>query len=168
MKSHLLFWVMFLVIVLPYYGKAANPATTSLTGLYGDTIDVVHYAIHLTNINVTQKSLQGYTDVTFTPLMNGISALPLELISLSADSVIINDVSVTGYSHQGTLLRIPLPQVMNVNDTATVRIYYHGTPFTDPSNWGGVHFSGEYVFNLGVGFDANPHNLGKTWFPCID
>ncbi len=168
MKSHLLFWVMFLVIVLPYYGKAANPATTSLTGLYGDTIDVVHYAIHLTNINVTQKSLQGYTDVTFTPLMNGISALPLELISLSADSVIINDVSVTVYSHQGTLLRIPLPQVMNVNDTATVRIYYHGTPFTDPSNWGGVHFSGEYVFNLGVGFDANPHNLGKTWFPCID
>ncbi|MEM9025246.1 MAG: M1 family metallopeptidase, partial [Bacteroidota bacterium] len=23
-------------------------------------------------------------------------------------------------------------------------------------------------FNLGVGFDANPHNYGRVWFPCFD
>jgi hypothetical protein len=26
----------------------------------------------------------------------------------------------------------------------------------------------DYVYNLGVGFDSQPHNLGKTWFPCVD
>ncbi|QQR95216.1 MAG: hypothetical protein IPJ93_16215 [Bacteroidota bacterium] len=24
------------------------------------------------------------------------------------------------------------------------------------------------AFNLGVGFTADPHNLGKVWFPCLD
>ena len=34
----------------------------------------------------------------------------------------------------------------------------------------GADFTGtvHYAFNLGVGFESIPHNLGKTWFPCID
>ncbi|NOY49507.1 MAG: M1 family metallopeptidase, partial [Chlorobi bacterium] len=32
----------------------------------------------------------------------------------------------------------------------------------------GFHFAGDYAFNLGVGFQSIPHNLGKSWFACID
>lgn len=148
--------------------NAQNAIKTYRSALYSDTIDVLHYDIHLMDINVTQKTLKGYTEVKFTPLLNGVSALPLELINLTVDSVTLNGNIVSNFVHEGVLLRIPLPVVMNSGDTAVAGIYYHGKPFTDPSNWGGVHFSGEYVFNLGVGFDADPHNLGKAWFPCID
>lgn len=146
--------------------QSASKATNS--ALYSDTIDVLHYNIQLLDINVTQKTLKGYTEVTFKPVINGVSALPLELISLTTDSVFMNGNKITDFVHNGSLLRITLPETLNNTDTAVVGVYYHGTPFTDPSNWGGVHFSGDYVFNLGVGFDSDPHNLGKTWFPCID
>jgi hypothetical protein len=43
---------------------------------------------------------------------------------------------------------------------------YNGVPFHE--SWGGFHFSGEYAFNLGVGISTIPHNLGKSWFPCVD
>lgn len=148
--------------------NAQNAITTNRSAIYSDTIDVLHYDIHLNDINVTQKTLRGYTEVKFTPLLNGVSVLPLELIKLIVDSVTLNGNILPNYVHEGAFLRIPLPVAMNTGDTAVAGIYYHGTPFTDPSNWGGVHFSGEYVFNLGVGFDADPHNLGKAWFPCID
>jgi hypothetical protein len=168
MKSCLVLLAISLVLLMTNSGNAQSRVKAPVTSLYSDTIGVVHYGIHLSDINVTQKTLKGYTDVKFTPLMNNISVLPLELISLTVDSVIMNGSPIMGYTHNGSLIRIFLPVIMNTGDTATITIYYHGTPFTDPSNWGGVHFSGEYVFNLGVGFDADPHNLGKSWFPCID
>ncbi|HNX42922.1 MAG TPA: M1 family aminopeptidase [Bacteroidales bacterium] len=168
MKSSVLFKLLLCLAIFPAGFSHARPRPVAVPRLYSDTIDVVHYGIHLTEINSTLKTLKGYTEVQFTPVINGISALPLELISLTVDSVIMNGSAIPNYSHSGTLLRIPLLQVMNTGDTATATVYYHGTPFTDPSNWGGVHFSGEYVFNLGVGFDSDPHNLGKAWFPCID
>jgi hypothetical protein len=41
-------------------------------------------------------------------------------------------------------------------------------PQGDPSGWGGFSFSGNYAYNLGVGFGAKPHNYGRVWFPCFD
>jgi aminopeptidase N len=55
---------------------------------------------------------------------------------------------------------------INAGDMVTATVFYHGHPFHE--SWGGFHWSGEYCFNLGVGFVSIPHNLGKTWFPCID
>lgn len=163
------FFSFVILVLLPLTSVMAQSAVIrNRTALYSDTIDVLHYDIHLTDINVTLKTIKGYMAVKFTPLMNGISVMPLELISLTVDSVFMNGNPISGFTHTGTLVRIPLPVTMNSGDTAVALVYYHGTPFTDPSNWGGVHFSGDYVFNLGVGFDSDPHNLGKAWFPCID
>jgi aminopeptidase N len=78
----------------------------------------------------------------------------------------VDDVQNTGFSHLGQIISIPLDNVLNTGDNAIVRVYYHGVPFHE--SWGGFHYSGEYAFNLGVGFESIPHNLGKTWFPCID
>ena len=43
---------------------------------------------------------------------------------------------------------------------------YGGSTFSE--YWGGVEWWGDYVYSLGVGFESQPHNLGKTWFPCVD
>src|SRR5690606_32211758 len=32
----------------------------------------------------------------------------------------------------------------------------------------GFYFQGNYAYNLGVGFAADPHNYGRVWHPCFD
>ena len=55
-----------------------------------------------------------------------------------------------------------------MGDTVSATVYYHGLTRKDPSGWGGVYFGSNYAFNLGVGFEDNPHNIGRYWFPCFD
>ncbi len=38
----------------------------------------------------------------------------------------------------------------------------------DGSGWGGVYNQNGYFYNLGVGFEADPHSFGRAWFPCFD
>jgi aminopeptidase N len=138
------------------------------TALYSDTIEAIHYGIHLTDINLTNKTIQGYTEAKLVSRTGKLSAIKLELARLSVDSVFINSVKIKAFSLSNNKLAIKLNAQINSGDTILAAIYYHGHTFVDPSGWGGFHFSGDYALNLGVGFDAIPHNLGKAWFPCID
>ena len=138
------------------------------TALYSDTIKAVHYGIHLTDINLTNKTIKGYTVVKLVSKTQNIASVKLELASLTIDSVFIESTNTKAFSYLGDQLLIKLETPINSGDTVEATIYYHGHPFVDPSGWGGFHFSGDYALNLGVGFDAIPHNLGKAWFPCID
>jgi hypothetical protein len=164
-------FVIFLTIFLSFLKIPAvfsqNDCPTATNSIYSDTVNVLHYGIHLEEINLTTQTIKGYTEIRLTPLINGLSEIKLELVQLIVDSVFVNNV-LTGFSHQGTDLKMFLQDPVNVADTLIINVYYHGTPFVDPSDWGGFHFAGEYAFNLGVGFDAIPHNLGKAWFPCVD
>ena len=105
--------------------------------------------------------------VTFTPKINGVNQIDLDLQSLTVDSIVYANNSIA-YTHNDTLINIPLPVTLNTSDTTDVTVYYHGSPQMDPSGWGGFYFSGGYAFNLGVGFQDNPHNYGRVWFPCFD
>ncbi len=136
--------------------------------LYSDTIEAVHYGIHLTDINLTNKTIEGYTEVKLVSKTSKLSSVKLELASLTVDSVFIKTAKINNFRQAGTLIYIPIKSPLNKGDTVNTIIYYHGHPFVDPSGWGGFHFAGDYALNLGVGFDAIPHNLGKAWFPCID
>ncbi len=136
--------------------------------LYSDTIEAVHYGIHLTDINLTNKTIEGYTEIKLVIKTSKLSTVKLELASLTVDSVFITTTKINNFHHAGNLIEIPLNSALQKGDTLNALIYYHGHPFVDPSGWGGFHFSGDYALNLGVGFGAIPHNLGKAWFPCID
>ncbi len=137
--------------------------------VYSDTLEAVHYSIHLTDINLTNKTIKGYSEAILVSKINSLSSIKLELVKLTTDSVFINGTKTSAFSHTGNNVTISLlPLMLNIADTAVVKVYYHGQTFVDPSGWGGFHFSGDYALNLGVGFDAIPHNLGKAWFPCID
>ena len=131
----------------------------------GDTIHAVHYSIHLEDINTTAQTISGFTEIEITPLVSGLDYIPLELLGLVVDSVFVNQETAI-FNHIDTRITISLDAPIGVTDTILVKVYYHGQPFHEA--WGGFHFSGDYAFNLGVGFVSLPHNLGKAWFPCID
>ncbi len=131
----------------------------------GDTIHAIHYTINLEEINTSNQTISGYTDIMITSLVPLLNYIPLELLDLITDSVFV-DENINSFSHIDERITINLDNPITNNDTVLVRVYYHGQPFHE--SWGGFHFSGDYAFNLGVGFESIPHNLGKTWFPCID
>jgi len=147
---------------------AQNICNSVSYALYSDTVDAIHYDIHLSEINLTANTLKGYTEIQFRPRIGSLNSLKLELLSLTVDSVFSGPNRINGTTRSGSLLSVPLLTPADPTDTISVTVYYHGKPFVDPSGWGGFQFSGDYAFNLGVGFDAIPHNLGKTWFTCID
>ncbi len=131
-----------------------------------DTADVVNYELHLTVTNLSQQSISGMAGIRFTTPLNNLTQLPLELKQLQVDSVKSADDNFLEFTHTGERLLINLDQPVSAGDTGFLRVFYHGQPFHEA--WGGFHFSGNYAFNLGVGFESIPHNLGKTWFPCVD
>ena len=131
----------------------------------GDSLHAVHYEINLSEINTVDKTISAFTSVLLTPLEDDISGISLQLIELSVDSVFIEGV-LSSYTYSDGIVQMPLAETISIGDTIEVVVYYHGQPFNEA--WGGFHFSGDYAFNLGVGFQSIPHNLGKSWFPCID
>ena len=128
--------------------------------------DVQHYDIQLDISNVGSQSIQGCCTVQLKSETNGLWQITLDLLELTVDSVIINQTSAA-FIYNDTLLMITLPQAFNQNDVAEIKICYHGQPVED-ATWGGFYFSGNYAYNMGVGFTSDPHNFGKVWFPCVD
>ena len=148
----------FLMLLLILLSKAAVAEV-------GDTIHVTHYAIHLTQISTEQQTIAGWTEASVVSKHDNLNAFSLELKALTVDSVQVNN-EATAFTQSDELMRIMLQQPVNEGTEFSVKIWYHGKPFHE--SWGGFHWSGEYAFNLGVGFESIPHNLGKTWFPCVD
>lgn len=140
-------------------------ATSAKSNDIGKDIDVVHYDIHLNEFSIAERYLDASTTVTLTAL-NSIDVIELELQSLTVTSVTSEDVELKGFSQKDNVLSIKLADSLPKDSTVSLTIDYNGKTFNE--NWGGIHWSNDYIYNLGVGFDSQPHNLGKTWFPCID
>ncbi len=141
-----------------------NPMGASI--LRSDTIDVLKYTINLTITGFVDSTLGGNTNVKFTPKLNGVNQLSLDLLMLTIDSI-KSATNVLTYNYNDTLLLINLPITYNIGDTTDVTVYYHGQPQHD-SYAGGFYFQNGCAYNLGVGFNAQPHNYGRVWFPCFD
>lgn len=143
-----------------------GPVSTA-TNTRSDTIDVLNYTINLDITDFTNKLIKGSCDILLTPKMNGVSSVSLDLLKLNIDSIAIGQTKLV-FSYNDTLIVAALTNTMNVGDTTTLTVYYNGSPQGDPSGWGGFYFSGSHAFNLGVGFEADPHTYGRVWFPCFD
>ena len=131
----------------------------------GGSIDAKHYEIHLNHFDFQGKSLEAETFVTFE-VTEATQSVVLELKSLTASSVTSAGANVLGFSQENDYLTVNFSETLNVGSEITLDVVYGGVPYT--SSWGGVHWNGEYVYNLGVGIYTEPHNLGKAWFPCVD
>lgn len=131
----------------------------------GNNIDVNHYEIHLNEINIADRTIDAKTIISFTTL-SSVNEIDLELKSLNVTSVTSSEANISDFSQNGDVLSISFSSSIAENSNVSLTIEYNGSTFNE--NWGGIHWSNDYVYNLGVGFDSQPHNLGKTWFPCVD
>ena len=145
----------------------AREAESSALDTRSDSINIRHYTIDLDFTALPQATLKAACTVEFEAKVNGISELVLDLEALTVDSVKAESTVLT-FTHTGPKLRINLSQNLNQGEIAALTVYYGGTPIEDASGFGGFSFSGSYAYNIGVGFSANPHNLGRVWFPCFD
>ena len=132
-----------------------------------DSVDLTHARISLDMTAAATQTISGSCTWTFTAKTAGLDQLRFDLLALTVDSVIYEQTPVA-FSQFGEQVYISLPAALGTGDTRQVSIYYHGQPQKDASGWGGFYFSGSYAFNLGVGFDADPHTFGRAWFPCFD
>lgn len=131
-----------------------------------DSFDVKHYNINLDIRDFIGQKISGYTDINIKSKVNGLQNVRLDLLKLSINKITIGQTNLN-YTYNDTVLLVDLGTARNTNDTFTIRVEYGGRPQKDKS-WGGFYFSGVYAYNMGVGFDANPHNFGRAWFPCVD
>ncbi len=118
----------------------------------------------------TGKTVSGYTEIKALPKFAGLSFFRLDLYVLNIDSIYLDGIKVSTFSYNDTLIQIPLAPPLTLTDTINVKVYYNGHPQEDPgvNHWGGFKWSGTQAYNLGVGFDTDPHAFGRCWFPCID
>lgn len=135
-----------------------------------DSIDVINYNIHLNITDYVNQVISGNTVIQLIPKSNNLHNIQLDLLSFFIDSITINGVYQNFWDYDDTLLTISLLQPVNVTDTLNVAVFYYGHPQEDPgaNHWGGFKWSGNAAYNLGVGFEAIPHNFGRCWFPCND
>lgn len=149
--------LLALLLTFTFTSKAQTP---------GENIDVNHYEIHVWDFDFANRTLQGETFVDFTTTA-ATSTIVLELKTLTVTDVASDYYGIESFTQEGDLLTIVLDEPMSAGETGILDVRYGGSTFSE--TWGGIEWWGsDYVYNLGVGFDSQPHNLGKTWFPCVD
>lgn len=134
--------------------------------LRSDSIDIVLTEIRL---DLTQPpAIAAEATLWVRALQAGQDRIRLDLEGLQAHEARVGGVSA-GFGHVGAELTVWFPQgALAVGQEIEIWIRYSGVPLIDPSGWGGVYNQGGYQFNLGVGFQADPHSFGRAWFPCFD
>ncbi|MFT3886416.1 MAG: M1 family metallopeptidase [Flavobacteriales bacterium] len=156
--------LLFLLIAARPCADASSPVG-SITR--SDSIDILHTTIALDLRRTGSNLIAARADLTFTPRVPGITALPLDLLALTVDSVLRGSEHLA-FTHVGEVLNVLLNGTFGPADTLTVSIHYHGDPVTDPSGFGGFYTLASYQYDLGVAFNAVPHSFGRSWFPCFD
>ena len=141
----------------------------ALTGMSTQITDynVTHYELHIDSINFSQQELKCHAGVNVVAQLAAVNSVELDLLGFVIDSIVCNGFAIT-HTYNDTTISMQLAPAISMGDSAVIWVYYHGTPEQDASGWGGFYFSGNFAFNLGVGFAADPHNFGRAWFPCVD
>lgn len=133
----------------------------------GAEYDVIRYDINL-DVNHLQPNCHiGYTEVELRLENRADGILQLGLISHGVDSVLMNGQSVE-FAYLNDKLDVPLPGSVSDNDILYIKVYYTGGTNTESYGWGGFHYSGGIVYNLGVALMDSPHSYGRAWFACRD
>ncbi|MCF8331489.1 MAG: T9SS type A sorting domain-containing protein [Bacteroidales bacterium] len=155
-----LLFLIILLFILPYITLSQNTSS--------DSMDIIHYNINLDIVHLSNKKLSGYAELTFLTHPQQQN-LYFDLLELQVDSVIIEGQNKP-FQYNDTLLSVIADSTLTLTDTLTAIIYYQGQPVVEAANWGGFHFLSDssLAYNLGIAFQAKPHNYGKVWFPCAD
>jgi aminopeptidase N len=132
------------------------------------TPNQTQYNIHSYTLNLdvwpSTEVLYGAVLIEGSSLVNGLSQLEFDLLyNMTVDSVFQNGSAIT-YSHPGDLLTVQLLAPLNLNDSFSVLVYYHGDPQSvGLGTWGWDYHQGNpIVWTLSEPFGA------PAWWPCKD
>ncbi len=141
---------------------------SSAIGSAQSSFDVKHYDISVDTIDFANKEITAHVSVRIQAIGGQTSGIELSLLQFQVDSI-KQGTQTLAFNYNDTILDISLAQPLSNGDSTEITIYYNGHPQEDNSGFGGFYFQGNtYAFNIGVGFEANPHNYGRVWFPCVD
>ena len=145
---------LFLILLT---ALAALPAEAQTV----DSVDVTDYDIY---VDLSQGK-PFYGDATLTlQLVRPCNHISLDLLG-TVDSLWVNGSFVASPA----LDSIPTANIP-VGTPFTVRVCYHGSGYVEPAphSFGGFHFDNNINYHLGVGFNTNPHVIGRALMPCRD
>lgn len=135
---------------------AALPALQAQTP---DSVDILDYDL---SFDFSQgRPFLGDATLTLR-LTRPCDSIALHLIG-TVDSVWVNGSRIA----TPRLQAIPVTGIP-AGDSIYVRICYHSSGYVESGGWGGFHYDANMHYNLGVGFDANPHVMGRAIMPCRD
>ncbi len=144
--------ILCVVILLVLCGYGAQ-------GQVADSVDVLDYDIFV-DLSAG-KPFAGEAVVTMN-LLRPCANISLRLAG-TADSVEVNGTRLAS----PTLSALPTSGIA-VGQSFDVHVWYHCNGYVESGGWGGMHFDSDMSYNLGVGFDADPHVMGRAFFPCRD
>lgn len=131
-----------------------------------ERLDITHYNLNLSLSNSKPKTLSGFAVIHGVIQSNNTVEISLDFLNLTVKSV-MEKVTSLNYTKNDSILLIQFNGKLQKGDSVKLTIEYEGQPVAD-AKWGGFYFTGNYSFNMGVGFASNPHNFGRCWFPCND
>lgn len=143
----------FFTLIITLLCPAALEAQVS------DSVDVKNYDVTLDLSN--GSPFGGYADLTVS-LLRTCATVAFDLVG-TVDSVRINGVKVANPSIDA----LPTAGIATGVDFH-VQVWYRCQRYVESYGWGGFHFDSDMHYNLGVGFEADPHVMGRVMFPCRD
>lgn len=155
-------FLLFPIILL------GQSSISEIRNLRSDTLDVLHYDLSISFLEMNQQKITGTAKIEFQALMSDVSSISLDLENFQIVDVKDEHNQNLNYAYNDTLLVVMLSQTLNSGDLATIEVTYSGTPPIDPAGFGGLYFMNNQAFNFGVALAAQPHNFGRAWHPCFD
>lgn len=150
---------LFLIALLLFF-------PTGLFAQTADSVDVLHYDLNLRMRSNSTPHLSGCARLDIR-LLSAMETLPLDLKNATVDSVFVNGQRDAAASYTSPLLTVGTAGAA-AGDTIVVTVHYHTDGYTESNGIGGLHFTPNIGFNIGVVLREYPHNMGKAWFPCRD
>ena len=134
--------------------------------------DVLHYDLTFNELNESAGGLDAVTVIDFVSQVDNLTSIDLDLTSqLTVSSVLLDSTTPLAFSHAADVLNVQFVALPDSGDTVSIDVAYSGLP----ANEGGGGFGGFWfqvvpknAFSMGVGLDADPPSMGRTWFPGWD
>lgn len=131
------------------------------------TYDVIKYEINL-DVNHSQAQRHiGFTKINLNIISAQNNVLEFDLKNHVLDSVVVNQTN-TAFDYDGNKIRVSLTETPSVGENFEIVFYYNGSTVLEPYSWGGMHYTPNIIYNLGIAFADYPHSYGRSWFVCKD
>lgn len=166
--------LLFITILLGFQSLFAQETFTRKDSLRGGlqygkgNYDVLRYDLNI-KVNIDEKSISGYNDITFKATVNKTKKIQLDLFeNMVIDSIVLNKQHIP-FTREYNAVFLNFPQFLVQNIQVKLRVYYSGKPtIAKRAPWdGGFVFSNDKQGKPWVGV-ACQGDGASLWFPCKD